>query len=637
MDNQEFLRYKDGLAAHDFKVIEPILHQFNRHLTLRTFVGGGYELDAADETLWTILWSNKVALGLIRKSAFPNITRWFNYLEKTYPQVQKEAQVRQTELKATTAAALDKSGGRYSIKLQDAENGLVTRFPPEPSGYLHIGHAKAAFLNDYFAHDAFSGSMILRFDDTNPKKERQEFEDSIIHDLSLLGIKSQKVTYTSDYFQQLYELCQKLISDGNAYAEDTDPEVQKDDRRNRLASECRDRPPSESLAIFEQMRAGTEFGQKHCIRARIAFDSSNGSLRDPIIYRFPRWETGETPQPHHRTGWKWHIYPTYDFACPLVDSIEGVTHALRTTEYADRNEQYYWFLKALDLRHVYLWDFARINFIRTFLSKRKLLKVVDTGRVDGWDDPRMPTVRGILRRGLTVEALREFMLKQGPSRNVVSMDWTVLWAMNKKVIDPVTPRHTAVLSQDAVLVTIRGGPNVPWHESRPKHPKNPSVGTKMLKFASQLHIDQEDAASFGENEEITLLSWGNAFVRQIAKSDTGIVREVQCELYPDGDFKKTHKKIHWLADGGLAEAELWEFDYLLLKDSLEKTDRLEDYLNPVTAKRTEAKIDSNASELSEGSIIQLERKGYFRVDKPVGKGPGGKAVLFKIPTGGSKA
>lgn len=506
----------------------------------------------------------------------------------------------------------------------------------QSSGYLHIGHAKAAFLNDYFAHDAFSGSLILRFDDTNPRKEKKEFEDSIVDDLCVLGISPQRVTYTSDYFEELYELCKKLISSGKAYAEDTDPKIQNLDRRNRLPSKCRDRPTTESLAIFEEMKAGTDFGKKHCIRARITFDSSNGSLRDPIIYRFPSWEADETPQPHHRTGWAWQIYPTYDFACPLVDSIEGVTHALRTTEYADRNDQYYWFLEALNMRSVHLWDFARISFIRTFLSKRKLLKVVDSGKVSGWDDPRMPTVRGILRRGLTVDALRQFMLEQGPSRNVVFMDWTILWSMNKKIIDPIAPRHTAVISMNAVSVIIAGGPEAPRQESRPKHPKNPAIGTKLLTFAPKIIIDQEDAASFRDDEEITLMGWGNAYVRRIVKADDGIVTALECELHLDGNVSKTDKKVHWLAAQGtdLGQAELWEFDYLLLKDKLEKEDELEKYLNPVTSKMEYAMVDSNCAALAEGSIIQLERKGYFRVDRAVGHGPKGRLVLFKIPTGG---
>lgn len=651
MNSHDFLRIRSGLAVQDFKTLEPILFDFNRFLTLRTFVGG-YTLSQKDKTLWSNLRMNKVALGLIRRSAFLNVTRWFAYLETTCPEVQEEVKVRQNDAKTTTAQA-SQSASRYNMQLQDTENGVVTRFPPEPSlvrpilrrleqnlltsvsGYLHIGHAKAAFLNDYFAHDAFKGSLILRFDDTNPKKEKQEYEDSIVEDLGLLGIKPQRITYTSDYFEQLYQLCQKLISDGNAYADDTDPEIQKKDRYNRLPSARRDRPASESLAIFQEMRAGTNVGKQHCIRARIVFDSDNGAMRDPIIYRFPRWEEDETPHPHHRTGWAWNIYPTYDFACPLVDSLEGVTHALRTTEYADRNEQYDWFLRALDMRHVYLWDFARINFIRTFLSKRKLSKVVDTGRVTGWNDPRMPTVRGILRRGLTVNTLREFMLKQGPSRNVVNMDWTSLWAMNKKSIDPVAPRHTAVEEKYIVPVTVIGGPDIPYRETRPKHPKNPAVGTKMIAFANKILFDQADATLFKEDEEITVMTWGNAFVRRITRSDEGVVTDVLIELYLEGNVAKTDKKVHWLAAFGseLVKAELWDFDYLLSKDTLEKGDDLERFLNPVTATTTDALLDSNSATLSEGDTIQLERKGYFRVDKSIDRGPGGKMVLFKIPTG----
>ena len=500
-------------------------------------------------------------------------------------------------------------------------------------GYLHIGHAKAALLNDYFAHQAFDGKLILRFDDTNPSKEKQEFEDSIIHDLQLLNIKADRVTHTSDYFQQLYDTCEQMIKDGNAYADDTDPEIQSQDRKNRLASKRRDRPAEESLAVFRLMKAGLDGGKGNCIRAKIQYDSSNGAMRDPVIYRFPNWK-GAEPAPHHRTGWTWNIYPTYDFACPVVDSLEGVTHALRTTEYADRNAQYDWFLKALKIRHVNLWDFARINFIRTFLSKRKLTKVVDTGRVDGWDDPRMPTVRGILRRGLTPAALREFMLKQGPSRNLVLMDWTTIWALNKKILDPIVPRYVAVDKKDAVIAKITGGPAAPYDEDRPKHPKNPDVGTKRVRFSSELLLDQVDAASFAPDEEITLMTWGNAIVKDLNKNATPIT-EIGLQLHLEGDFKKTDKKVTWLATnpGKLVEAELWEFDYLITKDTLEKEDELDDFLASNTATMKEALCDPGVGTLKEGEFLQLERKGYYRVDKAVGQGPGGRAVLFQIPTG----
>ncbi|KAK4243113.1 tRNA synthetases class I, catalytic domain-containing protein [Corynascus novoguineensis] len=625
-----------GLTTPDFKTVEAILLELEQYLTLRTYLEG-YQLSSADKDVWTALRTNRVANGFLRKGSLTNVARWFSFIETTHPEIQGEIKAAQAKGKEKRAAA-SKAGGNYNIGLKNTENGVVTRFPPEPSGYLHIGHAKAAFLNDYFAHEAFDGKLIVRFDDTNPVKEKQEFEDSIIEDLHLLGIKPDRVTYTSDYFQQLYEICQRMIADGNAYADDTDPEIQTQDRRNRLPSKRRDRPSHESLAIFQEMKDGTEFGKKHCIRAKIVFDSLNGAMRDPVIYRFPKFnkEEGKEPEPvpHHRTGWAWNIYPTYDFACPVVDSIEGVTHALRTTEYADRNAQYQWFLETLKLRPVQLWDFARINFIRTFLSKRKLTKVVDTGIVTSWDDPRMPTVRGILRRGLTVSALREFMLKQGPSRNAVTMDWTILWATNKKAIDSVAPRHTAVETSQLVVTVIQGGPISPYSEERSKHPKNAAIGTKLVTYASTVLIDQADASSFALNEEITLMNWGNAIVRDIARDGT-TVTGLQLELNLKGDFRKTEKKVTWLAKDGssLVDAELWDFDYLLTKDTLGKDDELDNFLATNTATLTEALCDANLATVGQNSIIQLERKGYFRVDKAAGQGPHCKVVLFKIPTG----
>ncbi|KAH6847686.1 tRNA synthetases class I, catalytic domain-containing protein [Chaetomium sp. MPI-CAGE-AT-0009] len=626
MTSSKIQGWAPTLSTPDFKAVEAVLLELERHLTLRTYLDG-YKLSSADTDAWIALQANKLASGVVRKGSLVNVARWFSFIEASHPEIQGEIRAAQAKAKEKRAAA-SKAGGSYSIGLKNTENGVVTRFPPEPSGYLHIGHAKAAFLNDYFAHEAFDGKLIARFDDTNPAKEKQEFEDSILEDLQLLGIKPDRVTYTSDYFRQLYEICQRMIAERNAYADDTDPEVQKEERRIRLPSKRRDRPSDESLAIFKEMKDGTAFGKKHCIRARIAFDSANGAMRDPVIYRFPKFESreeGEEPKslPHHRTGWEWNIYPTYDFACPVVDSIEGVTHALRTTEYADRNAQYQWFLETLTLRPVELWDFARINFIRTFLSKRKLTKVVDTRIVTGWDDPRMPTVRGILRRGLT-----------GPSRNAITMDWTILWAMNKKAIDVVAPRHIAVETKQLVVATIRGGPGSPYSEEKAKHPKNAAVGTKVVTYASTVLIDQADAASFSLDEEITLMSWGNAIVREITR-DGAAVTGLQLELHLDGDFRKTEKKITWLAKEGssLVDAELWEFDYLLTKDTLGKDDKLDDFVATDTATMIDALCDANLATVESGGIIQLERKGYFRVDKAAGQGPGGKAVLFKIPTG----
>lgn len=492
------------------------------------------------------------------------------------------------------------------------------------SGYLHIGHAKAALLNDYFAHELYKGTMLLRFDDTNPSKEKQEFEDSIIEDLALMGIKPDKTSYTSDHLETLYQHCIQVIKNGDAYADDTTQEQMREERMNGIASNRRERSIEENLAIFEEMKAGSDIGLANCIRAKMSVDNPNKAMRDPVIYRC-------NLLPHHRTGTTWKMYPTYDFACPIVDSIEGVTHALRTTEYTDRNPQYEWFLKKMNLRKVYIWDFARMNFIRTFLSKRKLTKLVDAGKVWGWDDPRMPTIRGVRRRGMTVPALRDFILKQGPSRNITNMDWTTFWNANKKEIDPVAPRHTAVDTKDKVTATITGGPSEAYTEERPKHAKNPAVGTKKVAFSSHIILDQEDVKLMKEGEEITLMTWGNAIVRKINGSNP--ITSIELELHLEGDVKKTEKKVTWLSSDGpaLVPAELVDFDYLITKDKLEEDDDWENFLTPNTEFRSEALIDGNGVDLKADDIIQLERKGYYRVDRPYKDGK--PAVLFNIPTG----
>lgn len=289
-----------------------------------------------------------------------------------------------------------------------------------------------------------------------------------------------------------------------------------------------------------------------------------------------------------------------------------------------------------------MWDFARMNFIRTFLSKRKLAKLVETGKVWGWDDPRMPTIRGVRRRGMTIPALREFILKQGPSRNIVTMDWTNFWASNKKEIDPIAPRHTAISQKDAVKVTVTGAeaPTTPCLAEKPRHPKNKDLGTKQVAFASELLLDQADAKTFKDGEDITLMAWGNAIVRDFTASDP--IPSLTCELNLKGDVKTTDKKVTWLATQGqkLVPAEIWDFDYLITKDILTEDDNLEDCLNPVTETMEDAWCDEASSHLKADDIIQLERRGYYRVDKGLNdwkngeEGPKGKRlVLFCIPTG----
>lgn len=439
-----------------------------------------------------------------------------------------------------------------------------------------------------------------------------------------MGIKPDKVSYSSDHFEYLYQYCIKIIKQGDAYADDTDQETMRDERMNGIASKRRDRTVEENLAILEEMKAGSEIGLKNCIRAKMSVDNPNKAMRDPVIYRC------NIEVPHHRTGSAWKMYPTYDFTVPIIDALEGVTHALRTTEYTDRNPQYQWFLDTLKLRKVHIWDFARMNFVQTFLSKRKLTKLVEMGRVWGWDDPRMPTIRGVRRRGMTIPALREFILKQGPSRNIVNMDWASFWATNKKVIDPIAPRHTAVDKKNIVKAHINNVSG-PYVEDKPFHPKNPAVGTKKVTYSSSILLDQEDVALFKKDEEITLMNWGNAYVREINGSSP--ITDIVLELHLEGDFKKTEKKVTWLSAEGteLVPAELVDFDYLITKEKLEEEDKMEDFLTEKTEFRSEAWVDSNLASAKVDDIIQLERRTFYRVDRAYKNGE--PAVLFAIPTG----
>ncbi|KAL8767941.1 MAG: hypothetical protein Q9209_005729 [Squamulea sp. 1 TL-2023] len=621
-----------NLAPTDFKSIEGPLLELDYHLILRSYIVG-YTLTAADLAVWGAIRGNKVAYAAIKKGSMINVTRWFKWIEETNEWIAPVVQSLNAHAQERKVAK-SKEGANYDIALPDTDKGVVTRFPPEPSGYLHIGHAKAALLNHYFAHEMYKGTLICRFDDTNPSKEKEEFQDAIVEDLALMGVKPDKTSYTSNYFQELYGHCVTLLKAGKAYADDTERETMQQERFNGIASKQRDAAIEENLARFEEMKKGNEEGLRWCIRAKISVDNPNKAMRDPVIYRC-------NPQPHHRTGDEWKIYPTYDFACPIVDSMEGITHALRTIEYRDRNPQYNWMLDTLSLRKANIWDFARMNFVRTLLSKRKLTKFVDSGIVWGWDDPRFPTIRGIRRRGMTIDALREFILKQGPSRNIVNLDWTLFWATNKKYIDPIAPRHTAVAKENAVTATVRGARVAAYTEDKPKHGKNPELGTKKVAYSSEILIDQADAQAFTQDEEITLMNWGNAIVRKISHSlnplHRSLVTGLELELHLQGDVKKTKQKITWLATSGqeLISVELVDFDYLITKDKLEEDDNVDDFLTEKTEFRTEAVADGNVAGLKEGDVIQFERKGYFRVDR--GFRHGESMVLFCIPTGKANA
>lgn len=614
------------LSVKDFKTLTPALEKLESHLNFRSFVVG-YSVSIADIAVWGVLRANPVMGSVVRSGTFINISRYYKYFEAHPcfgPAVERMIKNVNELRKQEKMGQKKESKASYDIDLIDAVDGqVVTRFPPEPSGYLHIGHAKAAILNQYFAQ-LYHGTLIIRFDDTNPSKEREEFTQSIIEDLKLLGIEGDKVTHSSDYFQEMYDLAIQMIKEGKAYCDDTPQEKMREERGEGIASARRDRTIEENLRVFEEMTKGSDEGLKNCLRAKISVDAANKTLRDPVIYRC-------NLTPHHRTGDKWKVYPTYDFCCPIVDAIEGVTHALRTIEYRDRNAQYEWMLKALNLRKVHVWDFSRINFVRTLLSKRKLQWFVDTGKVSNWDDPRFPTVRGVRRRGMSVEGLRNFIISQGPSKNILNLDWSLIWAANKKIIDPIAPRHSAVYKRDLVTITISGGPDQPFAEIKPKHKKNADLGDKQVIYSSKVFIDQDDAQTLKDNEEITLMDWGNAIVTAIHKHGD-VVIGIDAKLHLEGDFKKTEKKISWLADTpDVVPIELVDFDHLITKEKIEEGENFEDYLTAQTEFRTDALADVNIKSLPVGAVIQFERKGYFRLDKAWAAGH--PAVFFTIPDG----
>ncbi|KAB8278486.1 glutamyl-tRNA synthetase [Aspergillus minisclerotigenes] len=575
----EWLERSTALTVADFKALDKPMKELESHLTLRSYIVS-YSLTLADVALWGILRSNRVIVGLRRNSI--NINRWFSFVESTNPWMAEAVSAFNSRAQPKKAP-----GANYNIGLKNTENGIACRFPPEPSGYLHIGHAKAALLNSYFAHEYGNkrGTLICRFDDTNPSKESEEFRESILHDLSLLGVIPDRITYSSYYFQEMYEACIGLIKSGKAYADNTVKEIMQDQRMKGIASACRDMSPGESLAHIEEMKSGSEEGLQWCIRAKISVDDTNKALGDPVIYRCLN-------EPHHRTGSTWKIYPTYDFCVPFLDSIEQVTHALRTNEYRDRNPQYHWMQEAL-------------NFVRTVLSK-----------LWGWDDPRMPTVRGIRRRGCTIPVLREFILKQGPSQNIVNMDWTRFWAINKKYIDPVAARYTAIPSFNAVTALI-DGVEATTSAEMPKH-KNPSLGTKKVIFGKEIIISQDDAQHFKENERFTLMNWGNAIVsRIITDLATGKVLSLNLKLAKDSS--------------NMVSIKLYTFDYLISKDKKEKHEDFASFFTKPSEFCTEAWADCNVAQLSLDDIIQFDRTGYFRVDQAYRDGQ--PAVMFNIPTG----
>jgi len=607
-----------------------ITKTLDHHLPQRTYLVG-HKLSMADIAIYTQLGFPSRSLPSIKPSP---MLRWLQTLSSLPPVCVA------TEL-ALNVARNDESLFSSSaeplvplpkgmIYLEGATEGRVcTRFPPEPSGYLHVGHAKAVLLNDFYAR-RYKGRLIVRFDDTNPSKEKEEFQESIIKDLDTVKVKPDDVTHTSDYFQTIQGYALQLINQGKAFMDDTEQADMQTQRMERINSKHRDQTVDQCLKHFQNMCSGSAEGGKWCLRAKINMASDNGTMRDPVLFR-------QNLTPHHRTGTTYKAYPTYDLACPIVDSIEGVTHALRTTEYNDRDEQFAWLQVNLGLqRRTRIHSFARMNFMYTELSKRKLAWFVDSGLVTGWDDPRVPTVRGVLRRGVDINALRSFIYSQGASRRIVNMEWSKFWAENKREIDKGAKRFMAIDKQQNVTLQIDNAPAQDQNAylSTDYLPKDPSYGKRVLRLSNEVLLEKGDVdEQLTIGEEIVLIRWGVVKITAIASD------RLHGTYVPDGDFKAAKKKLTWLAKLSSPDentpCNLTEFDNLISKEKLDEGDNFQDFVNPHTIATSHVLGDPGLKTLQKGEIIQLERRGYFRVDRPYISREKG-IELFMVPDGKQK-
>lgn len=525
-------------------------------------------------------------------------------------------------------------------KLKNAVSGkVVTRFPPEPSGYMHIGHVKAIVLNRYFA-DIYNGKMILRFDDTNPGKESKDYVDGILSDISNLHIKYDgDIDYCSNHFEEYETIMTKLILEGKCYVDNTPVEVMREEREKGISSKNRNNSIEYNLNIWNNMRnKELEWSSEYItyvVRGKFPFfNDKNKCMRDPVFYRFIK-------ESHYRTGNKHKLYPTYDFICPIADEMNGVTHLLRTSEYADRIPLYKWVENAVGLRSKEIYEYSRLNFMYTVLSKRKLKWLVENGKVEGWDDPRLPTIRGLIRRGISTDAMKEFILTIGPSKNINHMSWDKLYSINREIIDFKVKRLFGISSDTYISAEIinydiykkeyeNNEKVVDWNI------KNKEQGTRKIHFSKKIGIDIEDAKGFEVNEKIIISKIGICLVNKIIKEgDKVIGLSLSLEL-DNKDFKKL-KVINWVSlnkDHGII-VEVYEYDHILSKEKIEDEDNLEDYININSIVKYSLYVESVIKEIEEKSYIQLERKGYFYIDKKEynKENQALQIRLHKIPTG----
>ena len=512
----------------------------------------------------------------------------------------------------------DNASGKWDTRVH-------TRFPPEPNGYLHIGHAKSICLNFGLA-EKNNGKCNLRFDDTNPVKEEEEFVQSIIEDVKWLGFDwEDRLFYASDYFNQMYEYAVQLIRGGRAFVCDQTAEEIKECRgtltESGQESPYRNRSVDENLDLFQRMKDGEFNNGVKTLRGRIDMSHSNLNMRDPVIYRILH-------APHHRTGDTWCIYPMYDWAHGLEDSIERITHSICTLEFEDHRPLYDWYLDQLGVYHPQQIEFARLNLNFTVVSKRKLKQLVDENHVDGWDDPRMPTLSGLRRRGYTPESIRNFAEDVGITKrdsviDVVRLENSLREELNKKA-----PRVLGVLNPLKVVITNYPDEKTEMLEAI-NNPEDPEAGTRNLPFSRELYIEQADFMEdppknffrLGPGREVRLRYAYFVTCTHVIKDESGNVIEIHCTYDPktrggnSPDGRKVKGTLHWVSVPHAIEAEVRLYDRLFLKEYPENGDSFLDALNPDSCKiLSKAKLEPCLAN-PKNITYQFERMGYFKKDE----------------------
>jgi glutaminyl-tRNA synthetase len=534
-----------------------------------------------------------------------------------------------------------------NIIIADLESGkhdkILTRFPPEPNGHLHIGHAKSICLNFGMAQE-FGGATNLRFDDTNPLKENEDFARAIMQDVRWLGFEWKELRHASDYFEQLYDYAVHLIQNGKAYVEELSADEIRDYRGTLTEpgrdSPWRDRPVAESLDLFARMKNGEFEDGRYVLRARIDMALGNINMRDPVIYRIRN-------AAHHRTGDTWHIYPMYDWAHGISDAIEGITHSLCTLEFEDHRPLYDWFLDNIPAPcHPQQIEFARGNLDYTVMSKRRLRQLVEEGHVSGWDDPRMPTLAGLRRRGFSAASIRAFWEEMGISKSDSIISMTLLENALRDDLNARAPRTMAVLEPlKLVLLNFPEG-ETEWLEAA-VHPQDESMGTRQVPITREIWIERSDFMEHPPGKFFRLKPGGevrlrNAFIIrcvEVVKDAQGEVTELRCEFDPDsrsglpGAARKVKGTIHWVSavHGVRAEVRLYDRLFSVANPLADKAHDFLEFLNPHSLDILgDAVVEPSVAEGNPGDFYQFERNGYF-VHDSVDSQPG-RPVLNRAVT-----